>query len=246
MYEVGINEDLSAVLTPPERLELLWKCLKATRSMLEARLRERNTRWPKFICLCSYDFAYTMLVCLKLSTLSLPGWDLRLVRQELDFDKYLEKQIEELRCYIDRRNEHRNVEDGPEMTEGASGSIPFQDPFIRLHHNLTKLRVCVLAELVATMPVATGTLQSKNMNPVASEGTPRRDIPTDTDAVVAALFEGKLAESSNLVDGFDDPFWADMYKVSEWETNFGALLGWDPEDVASPSYTSWASGGTTG
>lgn len=237
LYEAGLSEDLSAGLGPTDRLELLWECLNATKSMLDARFKKGIDGWPRSIALASSDYTYAMLVCLKLSLLQLPGWDLRLVRKQLDFDEYLVMQIVDLQSFTSWRKEPHSADHKGGPPEGARGPSEFQDPFVRLHIKLSQLRVCILAELSASLPP-----------------DPQRPKDISEPRQTATLVNGEVAApgssistafgdafSDNPMQGLDDPFWQDLYKSNEWETNFSVLLGWGSDDMTVPTYASWTS-----
>lgn len=241
LYEVAVSDDLSAGLAPADRLDLLWKCLISARSALDARFKKPYNGWPRSTSLSSFDFTYAMLVCLTLSLLQLPGWDLRVVRKEFDFDKYLVLQIEDLKTFTARRslNQHRvdHVDGAPGE---ASQSVQFVDPSFRLHTRLAQLRTCILAELAATLPP--DPQQTKEtavpMPHTASLGSNEGEERSGPDA------EEILGETfADNLPGFDDVFWQDMYKPNEWDMNFSTLLGWDAGDEAVPNYTSWTGAG---
>lgn len=228
LYESGLSEDLTAGLAPTDRLELLWECLNATRSMLEARFERKFEGWPRSIVLASFDYTYAMLVCLKLSLLQLPGWDLRLVRKELDFDKYLLNQIVDLREFTSRRRKKE-----------APGRSEFQDPFVRLHTRLAQLRVSILAELSASLPPESQ--QPKDTDKAAHDASLADEAITVPESNMATAFGETL--SDEVMQGLDAPFWQDWFKSNEWETSFSVILGWGADDTSGggATYASWTS-----
>lgn len=240
LYEVAISDELSAGLAPADRLELLWKCLISARSALDARFKKPYNGWARSTSLASFDFTYAMLVCLTLSLLQLPGWDLRVVRKEFDFDKYLSLQIEDLKAFTSRRsiNQHSLGHAGG-APGGASGSADFQDPYVRLHTRLSQLRICILTELAATLPPDP---QQTNESEVSA--TKDASLGIDEDQRSGPAAEGMLGEpyADNFPD-FDDVFWQDMFKPHEWDMNFSTLLGRDAGDEAAPNYTGWTGDG---
>lgn len=286
LYELGTNEELSAGLAQTQRLELLWKCVKATRSMLEARFRHDARGGgdrPPFICLASFDYAYAMLVCLKLSTLSLPGWDLRLVRSEgIDFERYLLLQIRELEDFTAMRKDPKSPEVVPLLVDervataagpraGVVGGVmpppSFEDPFVRLYTRLSQLRVCIVAELAATMPPppppppVVGAAHQLQPRASAEKGD---DVLSVVAAAAAAdggggtnqdvsmknvvghgdtehllLGDDFHSGGSAVVQGFDDStFWQELHRpANEWETSFSALLAWGSDDAPYEHWT---------
>ncbi|KAB5570063.1 hypothetical protein GE09DRAFT_957073, partial [Coniochaeta sp. 2T2.1] len=135
LYEIGLQETTGLPVT--DRLEFLWACVTAAKSFFKNKFAEPFTDEPRFICMCSFDFIYTFLTVLKLVTLTIPGWDLRIVRQELRFDDLVDKQIEDMEFMANRRlkpSSARAVADG-QLPDGVS-----QDPFRKLAEKLKLLR----------------------------------------------------------------------------------------------------------
>lgn len=236
LYEAGLGEDLSAGLLPTDRLELLWECLNATKSMLQARFQKAFDGWPRSITLSSFDYTYAMLICLKLSLLQLPGWDLRLVRNELSFDQYLAKQIEDLQKFTLLRNKPHPADKGDGPTGRVPGPSEFQDPYERLHIRLTQLRICIMAELSASLPP--DTQQTKDSSEAPQDANLVDGAVATPGSSMTAAFGGNFTD--NPMQGLDDPFWQDFYKPNEWETNFSVLLGWGSDDMTGTSYATWS------
>ncbi|KAJ4409435.1 hypothetical protein N0V82_009476 [Gnomoniopsis sp. IMI 355080] len=226
LYEAGLSEDLSAGLAPTDRLELLWQCLNATRSMLEARFETKFDGWPRSIVLASFDYTYAMLICLKLSLLQLPGWDLRLVHKELNFDKYLMKQIVDLGKFTSQRRK--------KTTPGRS---EFQDPFVHLQTRLVQLRVSIMAELSASQPPESQ--QPQDTNKAAHDASLIDEAVTVPDYMTT--FGETLPDEA--AQALDDPFWQDWTKSNEWESSFSVILGWGADDASGggATYASWTS-----
>ncbi|POS71250.1 hypothetical protein DHEL01_v210357 [Diaporthe helianthi] len=254
LYEVGIQDELSASLLMTERLELLWECLKATRSMLEARFEIPMAERPRQTCLSSFDYTYAMLTSLRLSTLVLPGWDLALVRRELDAGKFLDMQIAEVRWILEKRSggAWRPDEDMDMVGTAAAAATrnlhATLDPLETLYTRLLQLRVPLRAELLAAVE------QEKDIGD-AGGGGGARDVLEQAAAAavpgVAAAAEIPLGEDQQLGGGGggggdpsmldfsqdpEGPFWQDMYRVNEWETNFSSLFGWGLDDQSMPVY----------
>lgn len=238
LYEVGIHDDLSAALPTTERLELLWECLKATRSMLEARFEVPMVDRPRQTCLSSFDYTYAMLTSLRLSTLGLPGWDLALVRRELDAGKFLDMQIQEVRWLLERRSHGAwRAEDYDK--EGNNNNCGIRrvtrelratlDPLETLYKRLLELRVPLQAELLAAVERddAGKVVAAAAMTPAAAAA---EAVPGEDQLMAAA--DPTMLDFTQDPEG---PFWQDMYRVNEWETNFSSLFGWGLDDQGGPA-----------
>lgn len=237
LYEAGLSEDLSGGVAPTDRLELLWECLNATRSMLEARFAAPHDGRPRTIVLASFDYTYAMLVCLRLSLLQLPGWDLRLVRKELSFDDYLMIQIVDLQQFTSRRRDASAINGGRDSTERAPETSDFfEDPYVHLHTRLAQLRVRIRAELSASLPPESQQPKDISESPPEAIVVDGAVAPPGSDMVTPFGEPG----FNDAMQGLDDPFWQDWYKFTEWETNLSVCLGWDSHDTVGPVYASWA------
>lgn len=239
---MGIHEDLSASLPTTERLELLWECLKATRSMLEARFEIPMVDRPRQTCLSSFDYTYAMLTSLRLSTLALPGWDLALVRRELDAGKFLDMQIQEVKWLLEKRSggAWRADEDVVGKTATCCVGVAARnlratlDPLEVLYRRLLQLRVPLRAELLAAVE------REENEGAEARGNLLAQAAAGPGAAVEAPLGDDQqLLADPTMLDFTQDPegpFWQDMYRVNEWETNFSSLFGWGMDDQSVPVY----------
>jgi hypothetical protein len=233
LYEVGIHDDLSACLPTTERLELLWDCLKATRSMLEARFDIPMVDRPRQTCMSSYDYTYAMLTSLRLSTLALPGWDLALVRRELDTGKFLDMQIQEVKWVLERRSggawraDEEIVGNIGPTGQAAPSLRASLDPLETLYTRLLQLRVALKAELLAAAAQGEEGAGGQDMLAQAAAQTPGAAAAGEGDNSLVG--ENQFVADPTLLDFTQDPqdpFWQDMYRVNEWETNFSSLFGW--------------------
>lgn len=147
LYEIGLQEEAHFVshtyaFTSTYRLNLLESCLQATKAFLTNRFAHEMGEWPRFACMTSFDFVYSFLTALKLITLRLPGWDLDAVRRELEFDKFIERQVRDMEYMVDRRRRRRRFIfgnwSGLAETEGmvdgvvAADESENEDPFLKL------------------------------------------------------------------------------------------------------------------
>lgn len=219
--------------------------------MLDLRFSQPYTPFsPQCISLTSFDYTFAMLTCLRLSVLNLPGWDLRLVRGEVDFNKYLTMQQQILKTFAEARREamiRGAGGDGQERRgdgdDGRQRTLPpgFVDPYERLQLQIAQLGAVVKAELAATMPpdipppsraYATvsvpGEERTSNTITEAAGGTDsdgsvdREEIATTEDSGPAPDFRDDLDE---IVQTFHQSFWQDMDRVDDdWGADFNAFM----------------------
>lgn len=113
--------------------------------------------YPRFACMSSFDFVYSFLTALKLITLRLHGWDLDEVRRELEFDKFIERQVRDMEFMVERRRKRRRFIFGNwgtlAETEGMVDGVVAvdegenDDPFLKL---AKKIRV--LSRMMVRFP----------------------------------------------------------------------------------------------
>lgn len=256
LYEAGLSEELAVSLAPPERLEMLWKCLQATRAMLDLRFSKLPTAAIpalQYIPLTGSDYTFAMLTCLRLSTVNLPGWDLRLVRREVDFNKYLAIQYQVLKTFVDTRREALLSDggvgaDGQDVRDGGRRrNVPpgFVDPFDTLQIQIAQLGAMVKAELVATMPPDTpapsmekGTTSREGCAAKSGEAgsSTSSDNMAGKGAAAAEVSAAAPAPTADLRDDLDEimqtfhqSFWQDMDRVGDdvWGMNLNSLMWGD-------------------
>lgn len=199
--------------------------------MLEARFEVPMVERPRQTCLSSFDYTYAMLTSLKLSTLALPGWDLTLVRRELDAGKFLDMQIQEVKWMLERRSrgawraedhDKDNNNSGCGIRSVAPDLRATLDPLETLYKRLLELRVPLQAELLAAVE------RENDSRDAAAAAAPGVDaeVPLGDEQLVAAADPAML----DFTQDPEGPFWQDMYRVNEWETNFSSLFGWGLDD----------------
>lgn len=182
-----------------------------------------------------------MLTALKLSTLTLPDWDLRAARKLIDVDGFLLVQIQQLWKIISLRNP-TPPPGADSATRNEANQQKMQDPFLRLVTNLIRLRTALNADLMASMLTADANEQPAAADAVKQSQTQTLDAPLPVDDVaplamtilpdVSALFG--TGASSDFVQGFDYPFFMqDLSDLDEREANFNDIFGRYPSDMAN-------------
>ncbi|KAK0737049.1 hypothetical protein B0T21DRAFT_156225 [Apiosordaria backusii] len=106
----------SSIIPPQDRLDTLWKCVRLVKEYMHARISSDQSDYPRFISMSSFDLTYVFVRMLKLMTLTLPGWDVRVVRRE--FDGFLERHIKDMEHTAGRRKKRSRTMTG--TTQGAS------------------------------------------------------------------------------------------------------------------------------
>ncbi|GKT43841.1 uncharacterized protein ColSpa_04022 [Colletotrichum spaethianum] len=155
LYEIGIPEGQgpASVISLTERLELLWGCCSAAKTFLNLRFPHNNQSvQPRFTCLSSSDFLYVFIVCLKLMTLEVPGWDLTLIQKHLDLARVVESQVAHLDIFVAHRNRRSTSATAAAGTNPTASStdVPgpyIVDPFVRVTEMLRYFKELVKGEL---------------------------------------------------------------------------------------------------
>lgn len=188
LYEIGLQENTGLPVT--ERLGFLWACVRATQAFFRNKFAEEFRDQPRFVATCSFDFIYASLTVLKLVTLVLPGWDLKIIREELKFDELVDKQIEAMHQIADRRAKASSA-----RAAGGVGSEGLaQDPFKKLGEKLKMLRDVLCGQL--------DTVFNDNLAKAASAGA-----MTVTDA------------TQGIVEDLEGSLWQSlMGAVADWES----------------------------
>ncbi|KAK1974346.1 hypothetical protein LZ30DRAFT_413218 [Colletotrichum cereale] len=150
LYEIGIPESQgpASFISQTERLELLWGCCSAAKTFLDLRFpRTSQSLQPRFTCLSSSDFLYVFILCLKLMTLEVPGWDLPLIQKHLDLAGVVDRQVAHLDLFVTHRN--RRPAAGTESTAPSTDALGpnVVDPFFRLTSMLRYFKELVRGEL---------------------------------------------------------------------------------------------------
>lgn len=157
LYEIGLGDNTS---TPPSlpstmdhstRLTILNSCLRATKNFLNNRFAQEIREYPRFICMTSFDFVYAFLTALKLITLQAPGWNLTRVRQDLDFDRLVERQLHDMEFMAERRRRRRNLIyrnwENIRAVDHSGGDEGDEDPFLKLAKKIKSLSLIMREEL---------------------------------------------------------------------------------------------------
>lgn len=192
--------------------------------MLEARFEKPRGDWPRQINLSTLDYAYAMQICLKLSTLDVPSWDLQLVRRELDSDEFLDKQIQDVKNLLEMRN--RALENKVDSA-GARDQPLGLDHYERSYRKLSGIRARLRTELAATIP------------PEGTGATAQAGIeePGTASAAGSVTDTGMMVLPSvpeDMMPSLDGSLWQEVCRMSEWEIDFCSLLGWGGDDTCKP------------
>lgn len=145
LYEISLQENCG--LPMADRLEFLWACLTACKAFFTSKYAEPVSEEPRFSCMCSFDFIYAFLTALKLVTLVIPGWDVRIVKEELKFEHLVDKQIAEMEYLADRRLTRKVSSSGRPAATSTARDDAAQDPFRKLALKLKMLRDLLCGEL---------------------------------------------------------------------------------------------------
>ncbi|KAK3997259.1 protein priB [Cladorrhinum sp. PSN332] len=194
-----------------ELLGMLWACTSVVKAFLTNRFAQQMGDWPRFVCMSSLDFTYVFLTMLKLMTLRLPGWDLRKVRVELDFEKFVTRQIEDMDYTAKRRKKRsksrvsggggnsssHNSPMGVEIQEGSE----VQDLFAKLAHKIRTLKNCVVSES-----------QDRDID----SGQGPSDLSRVYDPAPMTLTDATQDLMQDLLQDFGNEIWGDM--DIEWNT----------------------------
>lgn len=197
--------------------------------MLVARFSRPRDDRPRQTCLSTFDSTYAILTSLKLSILNLPGWDLRLVRKELDFDEFLGKQIQDLKVLVGKRRQAIKENCGANVKE----LLPSLDQYEHLLARLSALQISLRVELAATIPpegdgeTAQAGFADPETAPLVPAAGPVPDVAFPSESF---SFEG-------LPQEIDGAFWQDVCRLNEWETDFFSLLGWGTAEAPCPGWT---------
>jgi hypothetical protein len=168
LYEIGLQEDTSLATSPSFRIALLSKCLQSTKDFLTMRFSQEIRDYPRFICMSSFDFVYTFLTALKLITHRMPGWDVAVARRDLEFDRFIERQVTDMECMAERRKRRRHFrfdhwagDTVPEVME-ATGPMDSgnqngaqEDPFLRLAKKIRELSKVMVSAFQVLLFAAT-------------------------------------------------------------------------------------------
>jgi len=163
LYEIGLQEDpqFPSVFsyTPSYRLVLLRACLKATKAFLTNRFARKIGDFPRYICVSSFDFVYSFLTALKLITVQLPGWDLNQVRQDLEFEKFVEQSAADMDHAAERRRNRRHLifrnwavgasaaHEGLDGLMAGADDCKDEDPFLKVARKIRMLSKVMVSRL---------------------------------------------------------------------------------------------------
>jgi len=91
LYEIGLSQGPELHLSPStERLETLWRCLRAAKSWFDTFLSIQPAQYIGLSVMSYAGIARCFFIIYFLSIYEHPDWDLELVRKDLDVSKILE------------------------------------------------------------------------------------------------------------------------------------------------------------
>ncbi|KAK4227718.1 protein priB [Podospora fimiseda] len=143
-----------------DMLDMLRTCASLVKGFLTNRFAQQMGDWPRFVVMSSLDFTYVFLTMLKLMTLRLPGWDLRQVRVDLDFERFVSRQIQDMEYTANRRRKRSERRVSGTTTSSSSHTSPMgggggggesqeggeeKDPFSKLAEKIRTLKNCVVS-----------------------------------------------------------------------------------------------------
>ena len=192
--------------------------------MLEARFEKPMGELPQYTYLSIFDYTYAMLTCLKLSTLYAPGWDLQIVRKEINFDDFLEKQIQEIKHFMGKRTTAIKRNKGCASMKQLLGSM---DQFERLYMKLSMLQVSLRAEMAHTIPPEGA--RAAAQAGFADSGAASAAVPGAGMAVPQVLLPQAVPQVR--MQDLDGSSWQNICGLNEGETDFDTLMGWGATDT---------------
>jgi hypothetical protein len=153
LYETALQDGASK-LPQNERLELLWKSLRAAKAFLANKFLALETPQEKqrFSCISAFELLFTFQISLRLNTLVMPGWDLTIVRNELSLEWFINNFGMMLEMCtmtrMSRRQWRRNGEDDATFAQAET-----QDPFHIIATKLKALKAAIRYELASLYAV---------------------------------------------------------------------------------------------
>ena len=140
LYEPSISDGaLQPSFSASDRIPLLWQTLQAAKNYIAIRSSNVTIDRPHFICMSGYDFMYAFIVCLKLVLLNVPGWDVQVVKQELNLEPFIDMQVRHFNEFARRRFAGGGGERARQVWNN-SHQLQAQDPFHKLGAKLRHLK----------------------------------------------------------------------------------------------------------
>ncbi|PNH46487.1 hypothetical protein VD0004_g1580 [Verticillium dahliae] len=219
LYEIGLPErqKAGALIPHTDRLGLLWNCLTAAKTFMDIRFAESNLR-PRFIYLNASDWLFAVLVALKLRTLELPGWDIRVVDAHLPLEHMVDTQIRDMDELVAKRAE--GTQPGDALACSSSQSQGFLDPYERNRQVISHLKHLAARELNA-LSEAAGRTPECGLTVVAAVAANAASSRAAPSAVAPGLsgggaLAGPAMATDTMMRDLDAAFWSDAFSDPSW------------------------------
>lgn len=171
----------------------------------------------------SFDFVYAFLTALKLITVqNAPGWDLAQVRQDLEFDKFLERQVRDMEYMVERRRNRRRFMFGnwaagaaPESMDGvvAPDEVEEEDPFLKLAKKIRVFSRMMVG--VPRLPVEIRMMLTLESN-IQREELHNEYATTQLTLAAEAVSPMTVTDAEGLMHNLEISMWGDPMD-QDWE-----------------------------
>lgn len=212
LYEPALDERLGQSLQPCDRIPLLWQALQAAKEYWRVRTATRVPDRHSFICMSSYDFIHTFIVCFRLVLLNMPGWDTDMAKQELNLGPLLEIQLKQMETVMRQRFSCANT-----TTSGMEQELPPEakerDPFWRLAFKVRQVRALFQIETPQSAVDRSAASHSAGGQSQDRESAP--NIGAALDSVDVGMGMGVSFDGVGIdmppMDGFDPDYWHEVF-----------------------------------
>ncbi|KAM7199817.1 hypothetical protein V8F33_004221 [Rhypophila sp. PSN 637] len=222
-----------------DRFEFLWSCVRAAKGFLVNRYAcpvgtpspfactleeqrqelEYRLRNPRFSCISSSDFIYTFLTALKLIMLSLPGWDLDVVRREMCFVDFLERQCVEMEIITGRR-----------VSQFSRASTTLEPEMVDMFANLTRKMRRLSGQMRAELET---TYTASRINQPSATAVASAGLTAMTNNDISSTGQEFLPPTSSTVIESTQDLMHDLEHHMVWQ-DFG--LEWSALDTNSSDF----------